>query len=408
MYIERKTLLQSLGSLMASFPVVVIIGARQTGKTTLLTALSPQRGSFFDLDHPGDIDRVRQDPDLLFQEENPPYIFDEAQVLPDLFRAIRVQVDKNRRQTGQFLLSGSSSPALLSNISETLAGRVAIVELSPFEWSERHGREQSLFYKNIGSLEALLSLKPLHSHKEILQYCLYGGYPEVYIKRDDPSFTNIWFQNYIKTYIERDIRALFPNLKLEAYKRFVSMLSYCSGEIINTSRLANSLNVSGPTVKHYLDIIEGTFLWRKVLPFTKSKAMRVAKMPKGYLRDTGLINHLLHIHSVDNLKGHPSYGHIWESFIIEQIHRGFENSLTQGEMSFYRTNNKTEIDLIIEGEMGIIPIEIKSASWVSAKKLGALIRFIHDHHCPFGIVVNSGDKIFKIHEKVLQVPAIFL
>ena len=216
---------------------------------------------------------------------------------------MRVEVDRKRNLCGQFLLSGSSSFQLLRDLSETLAGRVAIVEIPTLSWSECAQVHPSNFYNSLNSIKKLLKLKPLYTQAQILDYCLHGGYPDPYLKRIDPIYYDIWFENYFKSYIERDIRNLFPNLSLQTYNRLIQMLSYSTGEIINISNLARSLGVSQPTVKKYIDIIEGTFLWRRLLPYDKSPTKRVVKMCKGYLKDTGLINYLLHIHSVKDPEG---------------------------------------------------------------------------------------------------------
>ncbi len=392
---------------MGNFPCVVLLGARQVGKSTILNNIRSST-SFFDLENESDFLRINNDPSLVFKEEAPPYIFDEAQLCPKLFNSLRVEIDKKRSVNGRFLLSGSSSPELLKHITESLAGRVAILEVPTFEWSECSQKKQSEFYNSFHSLDMIKSLKPKHTHKEILDLCLMGSYPEPFLKRGDKRFYDLWYQNYFKTYIERDIRSLFPTLNIDAYKRFVHMLAFSTGEILNASNYARSLDVSQPTIKKYLDIVAGTFLWRKLPSYEKSKVKRVTKMPRGHLRDTGLINYLLNVNTVTNLKGHQLYGRIWEGFVIEQILKGLERNLIKHSAYFYRTNNQSEIDLILEGNFGTIPIEIKSGSSTSKKQLKILERFVKIHECPFGIVVNHGDDIFMIAENIIQVPAIFL
>lgn len=407
MYTSRKSLIKSIEYLMKNFPVVAILGARQVGKSTLVNEICANQGHVFDLESEKDLKRI-EDPELLFKEAKPPYFFDEAQLSPELFKAIRVEVDKTRQINGRFLLSGSSSPLLIKNISETLAGRIAILEISTFDWAECKNQKQSKFYTALENLDELLKLKPLYSHADLLDFCLHGGYPEPFLKRDNRTFYDLWFTNYFKTYIERDVASLFPNLNLDAFKRFIRMISTATGEIINASNFARSLDVSQPTIKKYLEIMEGTFLWRKLSSYEGSETKRVVKMPKGHIRDTGLINYLLNIHTVSDLKGHQQYGRIWESFVIEQILKGLETNLIKHNAYFYRTNNQNEIDLILEGRFGIIPIEIKSGSSTSKKDLKTLETFITKHNLPFGIVVNNGDEIFKISEKIIQIPAIFL
>ena len=407
MYYKRPKLFESLGYLRSKFPVVAIVGARQVGKSTLLQTLADGKRCY-DLEDRRDFDRVSADPFLFFREQAAPYFFDEAQRCPELFNAIRIEVDKRRHKNGQFILTGSSSPELLSQLSQTLAGRIAIIEVGPFDWSDATQTAPSQFCRSLSDVDAILSLRPIHDHRTLLELCLVGGYPDPYIQRDDPKYRELWFENYFKTYVERDIRALFPRLNLQAYRRFIQMIAFATGEILNASNFARSLDVSQPTVKNYMSILEGTFIWRRLPSYQKSKAKRVVKMPRGHLRDTGLANFLLNIHTTHHLKGHPAYGRIWESFVIEQILKSCQASLVRCDATFFRTNNASEIDLIMEGNFGTIPIEIKAGTSADRRKLGTLERFVRDQNCPFGIVVNNGDEVFRLSEHLIQVPAAFL
>jgi len=407
-YVNRS-ITPSIHYLLNNFPAVAVLGARQVGKSTLLRHIFPQ-AVFFDLEHDADFQRINDDPALLLQEVNRPVVFDEAQLSPGLFRALRVAIDQNRQKTGQFLLSGSSSPVLLQQISETLAGRIAIVELDPFSWHEIMGdnTQDNFFVSALKTPEKLMQLKPRISKRELLNLCLYGGYPEPVLKREDKKFFRLWMENYLKTYVERDIRTLFPQLNINAYKRFVQMLAFASGDLINASKFARSLDVSQPTIKHYLEIIEGTFLWRRIPSYQKNTRKRLVKMPKGHLRDTGIINYFLRLHNENDMKAHPQFGQIWEVFISEQIIRHFKNNLESIEYYYYRTQNQAEVDLVLETAFGLIPIEIKSGSVTSKRQIRSLEQFIAEHNCQYGLVINNGDEIYKLSDKVYQLPAIYL
>lgn len=396
---------------MANFPAVVVLGARQVGKSTLIKQVLPD-AVFFDLEKDSDFQRISDDPVLLLQEVDKPIIFDEAQLSPALFKALRVNIDEKRSKNGQFLLSGSSSPHLLKYISDTLAGRVAIVELNPLCWSEIIGCESNDLLTALTDETKLSNLKAHLNKQDLLKLCLYGGYPEpvlrIFSKNSDGKLYRIWMENYIKTYVERDIRALFPQLDIYAYKRFVQMLAHSSGEMINASTFARSLDVSQPTIKKYLEIVEGTFLWRKLPPYLNNVKKRIVKMPKGHLRDTGLMNYFLRINNVNDLKAHPHYGRIWESFIIEQLIKYFDNHNESLNIYYYRTRNQAEIDLILETNMGLIPVEIKSGSVTRKKQLQTLTTFIEEHNCAYGLLINNGDEIYKLTKNVYQLPAIYL
>lgn len=405
-YLERD-ISDSIRYLLQNFPAVVVLGARQVGKSTLLRHLMPD-APFFDLERDADFQRVNDDPALLLQETGRPVIFDEAQLSSSLFRALRVAIDEHRDRAGQFLLSGSSSPHLLRHISETLAGRVAIVELETLGWHELLGKQKNDLVAAFAKPEQLRDLKPVLNKQELLSLCLHGGYPEPVLKRGDRKFFRLWMENYLKTYIERDIRALFPQLQLDAYKRFIQMLAFASGEILNIANFARSLDVSQPTIKHYLEIVEGTFLWRQIPSYQKNISKRIIKMPKGHLRDTGLINYLLRLQNENDMKAHPQFGRIWETFIIEQLVRHFKNQVETADFYYYRTHNQAEIDLIIETDHGLVPIEIKAGSVTSKRQTITLERFVEEHKCPYGLVINNGDEVFRLSEKVYQLPAIYL
>jgi len=403
----RRAITDSVYYLLQHFPAVVVLGARQVGKSTLIRHLLPE-APLFDLERDSDFQRVNDDPGLLLQEINRPVIFDEAQLSPALFRALRVAIDRQRDQPGQFLLSGSSSPQLLKQISETLAGRVAIVELDPLSWHEIKEGKANDVVAALAEPEQMKQLQPLLSRQELLTFCLHGGYPEPVLKYDDGKYYRLWMENYLKTYIERDIRALFPQLNLDAYKRFIHMLAFSSGEMINASNFARSLDVSQPTIRNYFEIVEGTFLWRRIPSYQKNVRKRIVKMPRGHLRDTGLINYFLRLQNSNDMKAHPQFGRIWETFISEQLIRHFKNRVESIDYYYYRTQNQAEVDLILETDHGLIPIEIKAGSVTVKRQIIALEQFIKEHNCRYGVVINNGDEVFKLTPSVYQLPAIYL
>jgi len=391
---------------MESYPAVVLIGARQVGKSTLLKQLFPE-AKLFDLEDEQDFLLVENDSAIVFKDNSKPILFDEAQLSNKLFKALRVEIDKTKKN-GQFLLSGSSSPELLSNICESLAGRIAIVEIPSFNFSESHSTKLSELFENFKSIESIKDICTVSNEEDIFESCLYGGYPRPFLERKNLDFFDSWFSNYYKTYIERDIRSLFPGLKIESFKKFIKILARSSGNIINYSDFARTLEVSQPTVKNYFDIADGTFIWRKLPSFDKSSKKTLLKMPKGHFRDSGLLCYLLGIHSIDDLKNNPLFGRIWESFLIEQIIKLLGISYSKYEYFYYRTKAKAEIDLVIQGRFGLIPIEIKSGIQTNQKQLITLKNFIKEHQSPFALVVNRGQDVKLLADKVLQVPVTFL
>ncbi len=388
------------------FPCIAILGVRQCGKTTLIKML-PENWNFFDLETNSDFQLISQDPDLFFRLNKNHTAIDEAQILPELFPALRVAIDADRSTTGRYVITGSSSPEIVKNISESLAGRVAIIELSPFSISEAFSYPNSKFFDLILSRETpeniIKHLEPRIGISDIHDYWFRGGYPEPWMK-NKPKFNKLWTKNYIKTYFDRDIVNLFPGLNRQKYKLFIQMLSNLSGTIINYSTVARTLGISQPTAREYFQIAHGTFIWRNLPSYEKNVNKRIVKHPKGYLRDTGLLHFLLHQYSLSDLLVHPGMGNSWEGLVIENIIRGFNALGTHFDFYYYRTSAGAEVDLILEGEFGLLPIEIKYSQTVSLRELRGLKDFIKEHNCSYGIVINNNNKITMYDEKIIGIP----
>jgi uncharacterized protein len=392
--------------LLSNFPVVAIIGARQTGKTTLSKQIAPS-WKYIDLENPNDFARIEHDPLFFFDQYPSHIIIDEAQSYPDLFKVLRGVIDSQREEKNRFLLTGSSSPELLANISETLAGRIAIVELGTLKANEFYQQPLSDFYdlfnQKLNSKFVVSGDAPL-TISRMQNIWLHGGYPEPNLSRDE-SFFSLWMQQYRDTYINRDIARLFPRLNKFTYQRFLMILSKLSGTIINRSDVARTLEINEKTVREYLTIAEKTFLWRQLPSFEKNIIKAIVKMPKGYIRDCGLLHNLLRIQTLDELQQHPIIGHSFESFVIEEIIKGLQaTNVTNWDACYYRTRNGTEIDLILDGSFGTLPIEIKYGSRVDYKQLRSLESFIEEHQLPFGILINQSKKVEWLTAKIVQIP----
>lgn len=406
----KRACFESLRYLLKRFPCVAVLGARQVGKTTLLDQIHPQ-AQRFDLEKLADFNRIQRDPDFFLSQYKQPIIIDEAQKLPSLFPALRVAIDNNRKKNGQYLISGSSSPELLSNLTESLAGRMALFELSGFSLQESWDMDDNVLYELLSKRRTkdLAHLKPRLTQEKIMRSCLFGGYPEPHLKfGKDPKAFWIWMENYFQSYIQRDIRALFPGLDIQTYQRFVSMLGGSTGQILNVSEFGRSLGVSQPTARSYFDIAHGTYVWRMLPSFQKQVKKRVVKMPKGHMRDSGLCNFLLRNRTEEEFMAHPLSGRIWEGFVIEELLKGFRNNLIQVEPYFFRTNHQTEIDLVLDGEFGILPIEIKMGTTVSPNELHALRSFVDDHRLPLGVIINNAAEVAWLDNKIIQIPAGYL
>ena len=348
------------------------------------------------------------DPVFYLNHYNRNLIIDEAQAYPLVFDILRGVIDQHREEKGRFILTGSSSPELLKNATNSLAGRVAIVELGTLMPSELYGKSTPLFYQyfqNSCTADDLCRIEPAMTKLQVQQAWLKGGYPEP-VLNPDPNFFEFWMAEYQKTYLFRDVASLFPRLNHQAYQRFLSILARLSGTILNKRELAKSIEISEPTIKDYLQIAEGTFLWRSIPSFDQHPLRQVVKMPKGHFRDTGLLNYLLRLRTLDDLFNHPHVGHLFESFIIEQIIKHLDVlSINNWKSYFYRTKHAAEIDLILEGNFGLVPIEIKLGQTVTQKQLVTLKAFLLENKLPLGILINQGDEVRMLSENIIQVPA---
>lgn len=402
----KRNLSEKMTTLLESFPVVALLGARQVGKTTLAKQIAPG-WKYIDLEKLQDFERISHDPDFFFQQNPTHIIIDEAQSYPDLFKVLRSSIDEHRNEKGRFLLTGSSSPALLSQISESLAGRIAILELGTLKANEFYQKPLSPFYqlfqKKLSS-HFLKELKPQLTSSQMQVLWLKGGYPEPLLE-DNALFQQQWMENYRETYIHRDIAQLFPRLNRVAFQRFLQVLCKLSGTIINKSDLARAIEVSEGTIREYMAIAAGTFLWRVLPSYEKNILKSIIKMPKGHLTDTGLLHYLLRFGTLDDLYENAMVGHSFEGFVIEEIIKGLQATfVTNWQTNYYRTRNGAEIDLILSGPFGILPIEIKYGTTVKMKQLSALTQFIKEHNLPFGLVINQSDTIEWLTPEIIQMP----
>ena len=410
---KKRNIQSKVDGLLKMFPAVAILGPRQCGKSTLVNQTRPN-WKYYDLENINDFQLITNDPVSFFELNPTNLILDEAQQYPDLFKVLRGVIDKNRDEKGRFIITGSSSPEIVKGLAESLAGRVATIELWPFKSNEFYEKDLSSFYQIFleGSAgpEKLLELEQIISLKELYEFWFSGGYPEPVIQKGiNPDFYKIWMDNYFNDYIRRDIQYLFPRLNVNNYRRFLLSLANFSGHQINVSEIARAIEVSSVTVKDYLDIVHSTFLWRNLPVYEKNRLKKVQKMSKGHFRDQGILMHSLRIQTLDDLLLHPVAGYSFESFVIEEIIKGFQSLLTTNlDFTYYRTIDKSEIDLIIEAPFGTVPVEVKLSSKLNKKEIRGLEMFLDDMNLPLGILVNTGQRIERMSQKVIAIPANYL
>ncbi|MFV2058773.1 MAG: ATP-binding protein [Thiohalomonadales bacterium] len=407
---KKRNIAQKIDRLAHFFPVVVILGARQCGKSTLAKMIRPD-WHYFDLQNPNHYQRLSDDPVLFFQEHSRHIIIDEAQLFPDLFSVLRGVVDGQRSLKNRFILTGSASFELMKNISESLAGRVGIVELAGFKINEFKDQPLPQFFQMFNQTITEKSIDPIKTVKsdvgiiELKHALLKGSYPEP-VLADNIDFHQDWMQNYFDTYINRDMRSLFPRLDIIKYRRVLSMLSRLSGTIINKSDISRSIEASEKTVRDYLEIITGTYFWRQLEAYVTPRVKTTLKLPKGYFRDSGLIYYLQNINTLEALNNSAQLGRVFEHFIVEEVIKGIEATDARN-LNYYhfRTKAGAEIDFIVEGSFGVLPIEVKMQSATPQRSLKALQNFIDIHRLPFGILINNSDEACMLSEKIIQIPA---
>ena len=412
MYKDRAAQ-KKVEKLLKMFPVVAVVGSRQCGKSTFVNHLRPQ-WKYYDLESPDHYQLISSDPVAFFSIHHDSVIIDEAQQYPPVFKILKGAVDGDRKKKGRFIITGSSSPTIVKAITESLAGRIATVEIWPFKQCEYQETGLSEFYSLLCEKSAgpgdFLQLRPLVSLEQSMAVWFKGGFPEPLIESEaNEDFHKLWMENYIANYVGRDIRALFPRLNIHNFRRFLNLLAQFSGHQLNMSTMGRALEVSVSTVKDYLDIIHQTFFWRNLNAYTKNPLKKVQKSRKGFFRDQGLLHYFLKITDVDQLLLHPVAGFSFESFVIEEIIRGFQATMaTQMEFMYYRTVDKSEIDLVIEGSFGVIPIEIKLNAIAKRNSLRGLENFIRDLDAKYGILINRGKRIERLTEKIIQIPVNYI
>ncbi len=312
-----------LRRLLRTFPAVGLLGPRQVGKTTLAQIIAQDENNLYlDLENPADLEKLTDARGYLQARQGQLVVLDEVQRAPGLFKVLRGVIDERIRhgeQAGQFLLLGSASMELLRQSGESLAGRIAYIELSSLDVREVGPENQDRLWAR-------------------------GGFPRAFLAADDEA-SAVWREQFIRTYLERDVPAHGPRIPAETLRRFWTMLAHGQGGLLNAASLAGSLAVDGKTVAKYLDLMVDLLLVRRLPPFHANVRKRLVKSPKVYVRDSGIVHTLLRLDDEESVLGHPVAGMSWEGFALETLIRAAPD---RTRASFYRTATGVEIDLILE------------------------------------------------------------
>lgn len=355
MYIQR-IIEPLLPGILATFPCLAITGPRQSGKSTLLRNALPDY-SYTTLDDPAVLAQANADPVYFLDTLGERCIIDEIQLAPGLLSYVKIRVDADRSRNGRFVFTGSQQFGMIRHLGDSLAGRIALLDLLPFAAKEM---------QQTASLNEGLEL--------FVAACLTGAFPQLAVTPDIER--RLWYASYVQTYLERDIRSLYDIGSLREFHRFMQLLAIRCSQLLNMSAIATDLGVSVTTVKRWLSVLEAGRVIYLLPPYFNNLGKRITKMPKIYFLDTGLACHLAGIRDREQLLEGPMAGALFENYCIQETVKCYANAGDQPRISYLRTNNGLEVDLIIEGaNLQPLPVEIKLSRTPSASLAANITRF---------------------------------
>jgi predicted AAA+ superfamily ATPase len=373
-----RTLEKTIQSAIKTFPAVLVTGPRQSGKTTLLRERFGQSHRFISLEDPDLRRLILEDPRGFLRDNPPPIILDEIQHIPDLLHYIKSAIDLDRRP-GQWLLSGSQSFSLMQGVSQSLSGRVAVLSLLPLSFGESRGAG-----KSPADLEAILERlfvnptvsprkKPPSPMVPLENWVLRGGYPEI---RLNPEVNRqIWMAGYIQTYLERDVRQIVNIGDLNTFHRFLRLMAARTGQILNMSDLSRDLGMSVPTIKKWISILEASCQIFLLPPHFNNLGKRMIKSPMVYFLDTGIASYLMGIHSEEPLRKGPMMGALFETLVVSEWVKAFYHRGEHPELYYWRSKTGLEVDLLLDRNGRLYPLEIKATATLLPGHAEALLKW---------------------------------
>lgn len=385
MWIPRKYE-KTLEAMSRQFPAVLVTGPRQVGKTALVRKVFPN-ANYVSLDLPAVAFQAETLPQEFLQRYQPPLIIDEVQYAPSLFRYLKVIIDKDKRP-GLYILTGSQNILLMEGVSESLAGRCAVLQML-----------------NLSAVE----LKNAFDHFDENRYLFFGGYPELYSRPEiDPSF---WYTSYLSTYLERDVRNILNVGNLRDFDRFLRAVASRTGQILSYSDLARDIGIAPNTAKKWISVLQASGQVFLLEPYYRSMTKRLVKSPKLYLCDTGLAAFLIGFENWEGVSRHPILGALWETHVVMQVVKHFYSQGKAVPIWFWRTSVGEEVDLLIERGGRFIAIECKYAEQVdqsSLKGISSLIKSYGERNIIAGYIASRTTHPYRLTDKVTVVSGSFI
>ncbi len=402
-----RVLSERIKSLFAHFPCVVVVGARQVGKSTLLTHLFPEARHIL-LDPVQDVQNIRHDPDLFLNNAMAPLIFDEVQYAPELIPALKRFIDKSKRQ-GQFLLTGSQQWGVLNTISESLAGRAVIITLEGFSLSEiaNANTHKPWLLDWLENPDQFLQ-QPVN--RLSLPYPLYevlwrGSLPEAnFIPQ---GVLADFHASYQRTYIERDIRLLADVSDLTLFGRFVRLVAALTAQEINYSELGRDIGITPQTAKRWMTTLSQTFEWFEIPSYSNNLIKRISGKPKGYFSDTGQVCYSQMISSPEAIASHPLFGALFENAVISELRKQASFIPSPPQFYHWRLHSGAEVDLILERDGKIYPIEIKAKSQVTssdARNINTFRKLYPHLNVQKGLIIAPSESKYPVTENDWVIP----
>ena len=370
MKIVERSIESAIVCALAQFPSIVLTGPRRAGKTFLLRHLFP-KATYVQLEDPDILQLVKDDPRSFLDELKLPVIIDEVQQAPELFAYIRSRIDAQPDVNGQWILTGSQESLLMDGVSESMAGRAAILRLAPFS-----------------------------SYEDSRVNAFKGGYPEALTAG---AGRTLWFSSYVQTYLERDVRSILAVRNLSVFHRFLKVLATRHGQMLNKTAMASPLGVSVPTLTEWIGVLEISGIVKLVYPYFRNAGKRLVKTPKLYFLDSGLVCHLLGIQSREELVRSPFYGAIFEGFVISETLKSQWARAEEGDVYYFRDEQGLEVDLVVASHAGTVTLaECKTSATISPQ-MSEPMRRLAKAFASDGLDVAM-QLIYKPNEATLRVP----